>query len=85
MDGFYNTSLPVFLFKMVDQNVSYSLIFARNTIQRARFGPFFQFLAIPVNITFFFFQLQVAAKAGEEIKLQVSYRNELFAALNVNF
>ena len=84
MDGFYNTSLPVFLFKMVDQNVSYSLIFARNTIQRTRFGPFSQFLAIPVNITFFF-QLQVAAKAGEEIKLQVSYRNELFAALNVNF
>lgn len=35
MDGFYNTSLPVFLFKMVDQN------------------------------------LQVAAKAGEEIKLQI--------------
>ena len=84
MDGFYNTSLPVFLFKMVDQNVSYSLIFARYTIQRTRFSPFFQFLAIPVNITFFF-QLQVAAKAGEEIKLQVSYRNELFAALNVNF
>ena len=81
MDGFYNTSLPVFLFKMVDQNVSYSLIFARNTIQRT---IFFQFLAIPVNITFFF-QLQVAAKAGEEIKLQVSYRNELFTALNVNF
>lgn len=45
---------------------------------------FSKFLAIPVNITFFF-QLQVAAKAGEEIKLQVSYRNELFAALNVNF
>ena len=81
MDGFYNTSLPVFLFKMVDQNVSYSLIFARNTIQRT---IFFQFLAIPVNITFFF-QLQVAAKAGEEIKLQVSYINELFTALNVNF
>lgn len=35
LDGFYNTSLPVFLFKMVDQN------------------------------------LQVAAKAGEEIKLQI--------------
>ncbi|RMX50459.1 hypothetical protein pdam_00018310 [Pocillopora damicornis] len=35
MDGFYNTSLPVFLFKMIDQN------------------------------------LQVAAKAGEEIKLQI--------------
>ena len=84
MDGFYNTSLPVFLFKMVDQNVSYSIIFARNTIQITRFGPFFQFLAIPVNISFFF-QLQVAAKAGEEIKLQVSYKNELFAALNINF
>lgn len=35
MEGFYNTSLPVFLFKMTDQN------------------------------------LQVAAKAGEEIKLQI--------------
>ena len=23
LDGFYNTSLPVFLFKMVDQNVRY--------------------------------------------------------------
>lgn len=84
MDGFYNTSLPVFLFKMVDQNVSYSLIFARNTIQRTRFGPFFQIFGHPSK-HYFFFQLQVAAKAGEEIKLQVSYRNELFAALNVNF
>lgn len=35
MEGFYNTSLPVFLFKMIDQN------------------------------------LQVAAKAGEEIKLKI--------------
>lgn len=37
MEGFYNTSLPVFLFKMTDQN------------------------------------LQVAAKAGDRIKLQVSF------------
>ena len=32
MEGFYNTSLPVFLFKMIDQNVSRFFLFIQEML-----------------------------------------------------